>query len=61
MTFLLFLLYECKQRISRFSELFYIGNLILRNVMFEDFNNSPYFKSYERLFREKAFCISKTV
>ena len=28
------------------------GNLILRAMVFEDFNNSRYFKRYGRLFRK---------
>ena len=32
----------------------YVGNLILRAMVLEYFNNSPYFKSYERLFRKFA-------
>ena len=31
----------------------YIGNLILRTMIFEYFNNSLYFKSYERFLEEK--------
>ena len=30
----------------------YVGNLILRAMVFEYFNNFPYFKSYERFFRK---------
>ena len=29
-----------------------IGNLILRTMMLEDFNNSRYFEKYGRLFRK---------
>ena len=34
----------------------YIGNLILRTMIFEYFNNSLYFKSYGR-FRKKTYLV----
>ena len=35
----------------------YIGNLILRTMVFEYFNNLLYFKSYGRLLEKKTFSI----
>ena len=34
----------------------YIGNLLLRTMLFKEFNNSLYFKIYGHLFSKIAFC-----
>ena len=36
----------------------YVGNLILRAIVFGYFNNFPYFKSYEGLFRKNRIFVS---
>ena len=40
-------------------DVIYKADLILRTIVLEGFNNSPYFKSYGRLFRKNSIFITR--